>query len=480
MSAAQEALRIGSKKFTESVILGEIVRLVFESEGISAEHQRELGGTRILFSGTETGQLDVYPEYTGTIRFEILATDSPASDDASRALLAQRGLSVSTPLGFSNNYGIAVPRSLADELKLETISDLQEHPQLRIGFNHEFLERADGWPGLRDLYGLPQHRVVGIDHDLAYRALGAGDLDVMEVYTTDAEISYYDLRVLLDDRGYFNQYEAVLLYRAALEEQPAFRAALARLAGSIDEATIGELNASVKFGDETETSAAARFVATLGIEAAAESEDTRLGRIARYTLQHLTLVGLSMAAAIIVAIPVGVVASKLPGLGWLVIGGTGVIQTIPSLALLVLMLPLLGIGDAPAISALFLYSLLPIVRNTHAGLAAIPPSTEEVADALDLGFWTRLLRIELPLASRSIAAGVKTAAVLNIGFATLGAIVGSGGYGAPILTGIRLNRIDLILEGAIPAALLALAAQGLLGLAERAVVPRGLRLRRDG
>ncbi len=148
----------------------------------------------------------------------------------------------------------------------------------------------------------------------------------------------------------------------------------------------------------------------------------------------------------------------------------------PSLALLVFMIPLLGIGEAPAIVALFVYSLLPIVRNTHAGLRGIPASLREVATALGLGPGASLRAVELPLASPAILAGIKTSAVINVGTATLGALIGAGGYGQPILTGIRLDDLRLILEGAIPAALLALGVERIFDLVEKIVVPRGLRL----
>jgi osmoprotectant transport system permease protein len=139
-----------------------------------------------------------------------------------------------------------------------------------------------------------------------------------------------------------------------------------------------------------------------------------------------------------------------------VLGLTGAIQTIPALALLVFMIPWFGIGAWPAIAALFLYSLLPIVRNTHLGLRAIPGDVRESAIVLGLPAAARLRLVELPLAAPSMLAGVKTAAVINIGTATLGALIGAGGYGEPILTGIRLDDMELILEGAVPAALLAL------------------------
>src|SRR5690606_5381782 len=155
---------------------------------------------------------------------------------------------------------------------------------------------------------------------------------------------------------------------------------------------------------------------------------------------------------------------------------TGLLQTLPSLAVFVFMIPLFGIGAAPAIAALFLYSLLPIVRNTHAGLTAIPIELRETAAAIGLPPATRLWRVELPLALRPILAGIKTAAVINVGTATLGALIGAGGYGQPILTGIRLDDLGLIFEGAIPAAILALLVQGLFEAVEYGLTPRGLRL----
>ncbi len=193
--------------------------------------------------------------------------------------------------------------------------------------------------------------------------------------------------------------------------------------------------------------------------------------------EHVALVSISLAAAILVAIPLGIVAARRPRLGAVILTMVGVIQTIPSLALLVFMIPWLGIGAKPALVALFLYSLLPIVRNTATGLRDIPNSLRESAEALGLPPRARLVKIELPMASRAILAGIKTAAVINVGTATIGALIGAGGFGQPILTGIRRDDLRMILfEGAIPAALLALAVQGAFDLAERFLVPRGLRL----
>jgi osmoprotectant transport system permease protein len=231
------------------------------------------------------------------------------------------------------------------------------------------------------------------------------------------------------------------------------------------------MNARALLDHVPESSVAAEFLGLAHGEA-----DGLLRRLWRRTVEHLSLVALSLAAAIALSIPLGILAFRRPRLGQVVLGAAGVLQTIPSLALLVFMIPLLGIGAGPAIVALFLYSLLPIIRGTHAGFAGIAPDLRESAHALGLPAGAVLSRIELPLASRAILAGIKTAAVINIGTATLGALIGAGGYGQPILTGIRLADTRLILEGALPAAALALLAQGLFDLLERAVVPRGLRL----
>jgi len=214
----------------------------------------------------------------------------------------------------------------------------------------------------------------------------------------------------------------------------------------------------------------------LGIRADTRADKGLAARLLQTSIEHIKLVMLSLGLAVLLAIPLGILASRLKRLGQVLIGLTGILQTVPSLAMFVFMIPVFGIGTWPAVAALFLYSLLPIVRNTHAGLAGIAPELRESAAAMGLPRGVRLRRIELPLATRSILAGIKTAAVINVGTATLAALIGAGGYGQPILTGIRLDNISLILEGAIPAAILALLAQGVFEGIERWLTPRGLRL----
>lgn len=472
--ARRPAVVVGSKKFTESVILGELTTGLLRDDGIAARHRAQLGGTRILWGALLDGQIDVYPEYTGTLCQELLHTGCERA--AIARALAVHHVAMTRSLGFANGYALAVRADVAERLHLSRISDLAAHPELRIGVSGEFLARADGWPALRARYHLPQRDVRALDHDLAWRGLDAGSLDVIDAYQTDAELRYYAPRLLDDDRHVFPDYDAVLLYRDSLPA--AARAALDRLEGAISQREMIELNARAKIDKVPEAAVADDFLAArLGVRAGSRAPGP-WRRLGRRTLEHLMLVGISLCAAIFVGLPLGVVAGRRRRLGQLILGATGLLQTIPSLALLVFMIPLFGIGTVPALVALLLYSLLPIVRNTVAGLDGIALGLRESAAALGLSSLERLRLVELPLAAPAILAGVKTAAVIDVGTATLGALIGAGGYGQPILTGIRLDDTRLILEGAIPAALLALVVQALFELVEPLVVARGLRLGR--
>ena len=453
--AAAQTVTIGSKTFTESVILGEIVTRLVRDAGAQAEHQSAFGGSRVLWNALLHGDLDIYPEYTGTIAQEILAgRDLAAGEDGLRAAVEAEGLRMGRPLGFNNTYAVGMREQIAHSLGIRTISDLRAHPDLVFGFSHEFMDRGDGWPALRSAYGLPQTDVRGLQHDLAYRALESDDIHAMDLYSTDAEIEYYGLRALIDDLEHFPTYHAVLIYRPDLKARaPHVVAALRRLEGAIDGGTMTGMNKRVKIDRVSEARVAADFLDSA-----------------------FALVVLSLAAAILIAVPLGILAARHERLGQMILGMAGVIQTIPALALLVFMIPVFGTGELPAICALFLYSLLPIVRNTYTGLTDIPQHMRESAEALGLPRGVRLRLIELPLASRSILAGIKTSAVINVGFATLGAFIGAGGYGQPILTGITKHDNYLVLQGAVPAAVLALLVQGLFELSERVLVPRGLRL----
>ncbi|MEM9701642.1 MAG: ABC transporter permease subunit, partial [Planctomycetota bacterium] len=324
-------------------------------------------------------------------------------------------------------------------------------------------------------YRLPQTDVRGLEHEMAYLGLATGSLDLIELYTTDAKLSRAAIRPLRDDLGFFPDYSAVILYRADLPERaPAAWAAIRQLEGALDEATMIRLNARADLeGVSASTVAgeclAERFVSARGDGEAFEipADGSRAVRIARRTLEHLALVGTALSLGLAVAVPLGVFAAKFPGVGGWVMGAVGVLQTVPSLALFVFLIPVLGLGFAPAAAALFLYSLLPIVRGTHAGLTDLPASLRESAVALGLTPWVRLSRIELPLALGAIFAGIKTAAVICVGTATLGGFIAAGGYGAPIFEGLKRLDTGKVLEGAIPAAVMALAVQWAFDRLER-------------
>lgn len=481
--AEDPQIQVGSKSFTESVILGELLCHVSRSHSLTAEHRAELGGTQVLWKALLAGEIDMYVEYTGTLRKEILDLPANASDDEVRQKLAALNVGITPHLGFNNTYAIALPSKLATTKNIKKISDLQTQPDLRIGFSDEFLDRTDGWPGLQAAYQLPHKDVRGLDHVMACRGLNSGSLDVTDIYSTDAEIEFYDLAILEDDLGFFPKYYAVVLYRADLaKDYPQLVESLTKLDNRISNEQMKLLNAAVRVNKESELDAAGDFVnKQLGIKVEWDRTDASswwrrlLSRLTLTTLQHLTLVVISLIAAIVVSVPLGIIAYKVPKAENSILGIIGIIQTLPSMALLVFMIPLLGLGILPAIVALFLYSLLPIVRGTYSGLKQIPEPLRESAEVLGLTPKRRLLQIELPLASPSIMSGIKTAAVINIGTATIGALIGAGGYGQPILTGIRLADVALILQGAIPAAVMALLVQTLFGWLEVFFVPAGLR-----
>lgn len=487
-SIQESGVKIGSKKFTESVILGEMIAGVVRSTDSVATHYQELGGTRLVFNALVKGEIDAYPEYTGTIVQEIFAGQTIENDAQLRAALAEEGISMSQPLGFNNTYAIGMLKPRAAELGVERISDLGRHPNMKLGVSNEFIDRGDGWKALKRHYGLSLENVKGLDHAIAYRQLSSGSIDAIDVYSTDAKIKSLDLAILLDDREFFPRYDAVVLYRSDLTIRfPAVVAELAKLEARISEPTMSELNLRVEGVDrQTENFVANEFLQTqLGLDVKINAPESDFVSIMKRTVEHLDLVRRSLIPAILFGIPIGIFAHRSAFVGQIVLGLIGILQTIPALALLVLVMPIvtvigartIGAGSLSAVVALFLYSLLPIVRNTFAGLQGIESQYTESAQALGLSTTYRLFHIEMPLAMRSIIAGIKIAAVMNVGFAALGALIGAGGYGQPILTGIRLDSMNLILQGAIPAAVLAVVVQLAFEVVEQWVVPKGLRLK---
>jgi len=469
--AQADTLKIGSKRFTESYILGEVLRRAVEGKN-EVEHKPGLGNTGIVFAALKSGSIDLYPEYTGTIAREILKADGSPSLEDLHAALGSQGLGVAVRLGFNNSYALAMREERALSLGIRTLSDLAKHPGLKLGLSQEFIGRADGWPGLKAAYRLPYPTPSGLDHGLAYEAIAAGKIDVMDSYSTDAKIERYKLRVLEDDRRFFPRYDAVVLYRLDVPKRfPEAWRAITGLEGRIDERRMIRMNAAAEIEKRSFAEAAALLDADSGPRSVAQRNFLTLlfgPDFARLTGEHLLLVFVSLAASIAAGVPLGVAAAKLPRTAQAILGTVGVIQTIPSLALFAFLIALVGtIGTTPALIALFLYALLPIVRNTHAGLTGIARGMRQAAMALGLAPRERLWLVEVPLALPSILAGVKTSAVINVGTATIAAFIGAGGYGERIASGLALNDNATLLAGAIPAAALALLIQGAFEVSER-------------
>ena len=493
-------LTIGSKRFTESYVLGELATQVLRAAGTPAQHRQGMGNTGILEQALASRAVHLYPEYTGTIVRELLKREEAGNPTLVQlnAWLAPRGLKVAVPLGFNNTYALALRRADAQRLGVASISDLARLPAataaaLRLGLSHEFLQRADGWPALQRAYGLPFKPGRGLDHGLAYQALRQGQVDVIDVYSTDAQLARGDLLVLADDLAFFPRYDAVLLMRAEVDDE-ALAALTAALGGRIDAAAMVAMNAAVELqglsfarvaadflaqvpapvsatGARASTSAGVSDVAAPGFVAKLLAPD-----LPRLLGQHLVLVFGSLALAVLVGVPLGLAAYLRPRWAGAVMALVGMLQTVPSLALLALLIVLLGqIGFVPALLALFVYALLPVVRNTHAGLVGVPPGLLQAARALGLRSSQVLRGVALPLALPTLLAGVKTAAVINVGTATVAAFIGAGGLGERIVGGLAVNDAQQMLAGAVPAALLALLVQGVFDLAERLGQPGGRR-----
>ncbi|APW37951.1 amino acid ABC transporter permease [Rhodoferax koreense] len=481
LAHAQEGeLKVGSKRFTESYILAEVIAQTAQAAGGKTRVLQGLGNTAIVFEALRSGQIDVYGEYTGTIALEIVKGDATMNLAAINQALVPLGLGAAVPLGFNDGYALAMRRAQADELGIKTLSDLAKHPTLKLGLSNEFIGRADGWKGLAARYQLGG-QPIGLDHGLAYDAIAQKQIDVMDIYTTDAKIDHLGLLVLQDDQAYFPRYDAVLLYRLDLpQKHPAAWAALQKLEGRINEATMIAMNAQAELASQPFDAIARQFLVQNTAQALAGGQQATLQKVGktsqsfgaqlwqrligddlwRLTWQHLVLVLVSVGVATLLAVPLGVLLFPHPKLRALALGTAGVLQTIPSLALLAVLIAVLGvIGRWPALLALMVYSVLPILSNTVAGLSEVPPGLRNAALALGMTPGQRMGAIELPIALPTVMAGIRTASAIAIGTATIAAFIGAGGLGERIVTGLALNDSALMLAGALPAAGLALCSE---------------------
>ena len=477
-ASAANAIVVGSKVFTEGYILGEIAAQRIESaSNVPVERKLGMGSTGILFEAVATGAIDVYADYTGPLSEAILKQPDLKSVADIQLALAKMNLVISAPLGFDDTYALAVKESFAEKHDLHTISDLARVAgDIKAGFSYEFMDRKDGYTRMAERYhlSLAPQKVSRMEHSLSFQAIDDGAVDLIDTYSTDAKIKKSKLRVLQDDRGFFPVYQAVWVARKVfVDAHPREWQALLQLQGTISADAMIEMNSQADIQKLSYARIAAQF---LGSEAP-RSQSWQASILLR-TREHLWLVGVSLLFSVLAGIPLGVTAVRFHAAGQAILIASAVIQTVPSLALLCFLIPLLGVGTKPALAALCLYSLLPVVLNTFTGVRNVNPQHVENARAFGLTPRQVFFRVVLPLASPTVLAGIKTATIVSIGTATLAALIGAGGYGAPIISGLSLNDVPTILTGAIPAAFMALIAYGLFEILDLLLIPAGLRKRR--
>jgi osmoprotectant transport system permease protein len=472
--AQSKTIRVGAKHFNEGYILGEMIAHLLEDAGYNVERRFNLGGTAVIFEALKNNEIDVYPEYTGTISSEILKLQETVPLDQLRDLVNRRyGLEISNPIGFNNTYALVIKPERAKELNLHKISDLKDHPELQIGLSYEFLKRQDGWENLAIHYNLPQNP-FGLEHGLAYQGILNNNIDITDAYSTDGEINHYDLLILEDDKKFFPAYQAVTFYAVSLPQEA--KEILNTLTSSISEQEMQHLNYLALFEGKSHYQIAFQFLEEKDmIHNTVKAMSADWEEIFDKTVTHIKLTFLALIIATFIALPLGIIIYRYHFFSKTILYLAGIMQTIPSIALLALMIPLFGIGFLPAIVALFIYALLPILRNTVIGLFSVDPELKKVALAMGLNTRNRLKLVELPLAMPSIVTGIRTAAVINVGTATLAAFIGAGGLGEFIVTGLALNNMNLIMMGAIPAALLAIIIEILFELIEWWLIPGHLR-----
>lgn len=487
---------VASKPFGESFILAEMFAQVLESKGFRVSRRPGMGATEVAFTALRNNSIDVYPEYTGTGLIAILHAD-PAGDPASvfgkvsSEFLNRFQVRWLPPLGFENTYAIAVRRNTADRYKLRTLTDLAAvSSELVAGLTPDFIGRKDGLPGLQGAYALRFKDVRPLAQAVKYQALASGAVDVIDGYSTDGLIARYDLVVLEDDRRFFPPYQAAAIVSPRMQsEMPNAIAALTELSGRLDVGTMRRLNARLEVGGEPVEQVARSELASLGLVGSQQHEvlvATARGSFVQYMwdrraplgsalARHSLLVLVAVIAGIVVAVPLGLWLEQMPRAAEPLIRGAGVLQTIPGIALLAFMVPLIGVGIWPALVALWLYSLYPILRTTYSGVRDADPQAVYAARALGMTPGQILRYVRLPLAAPTILAGIRTAAVIAVGTATLAAFIGAGGLGEPIATGLALADTRLILSGALPAAALALVVDGVLAAIENVTTPEPLR-----
>ena len=490
---------IGSKIFTENILLAEMLSLLLEENyNFKVKRKFNLGGTKLVFDSLRNKEIDIYPEYTGTGYTMILKMSGETHPKKTykvvkKEFLNQFNLIWSLPLGFENTYALAVRNSDPRFKKIHSISQLEGKTNLfEIGMGHEFMERKDGFSNFVKKYELnfEKNKTWTMNQGLMYSALKNKKMDMIMAYSTDGRIKAFDLKTLEDDKRFFPAYEVAYLTRKdVLRQYPKIKKAFKELEGNITEKEMIFLNNQVDQLKYDSTQIVRNFLVKKNLLEDSIQNLTHQNWLDYYIskkeyffkifYEHLLLIFVSLFFALLLAVPIGLWASynvKVEKTVFLIVN---TLQTVPSLALLAIFIPFLGIGFLPAVVTLFIYSLLPIIRNTFEGIKNIDRVFISAGAGIGLSSWQILRYIQVPLALPMILAGVRTSAVIVVGTATLAAFIGAGGLGDPIFRGIATLNSKLIFLGAVPACLLAIFIDRLLAFLETVIIPKGLKLEKN-
>ena len=495
----KKEVTIGSKIFTENILLAEMLAVLLEENyNFKVIRKFNLGGTKLVFDALRNKEIDIYPEYTGTGYTMILKMSGETQPKKTyrivkKEFLDQFNLMWSLPLGFENTYALAVRDSDPRFKNIHSISQLKGKTNfLNIAAGHEFMERKDGFSNFIKKYQLhfQEDKIWTMNQGLMYSALKNKKMDMVMAYSTDGRIQAFDLKTLKDDKRFFPAYGAAYLTRREfLDQNPKIKKAFKELEGSIAEKEMIFLNNQVDQLKYDGAQAVKNFlikknlleedIQNLKQEGWLDYYLSKKEYFFKIFYEHLLLIFVSLFFALLLAVPIGLWASYNIRVEKFVFLIVNTLQTVPSLALLAIFIPFLGIGFLPAVVTLFIYSLLPIIRNTFEGVKNIDRVFISAGAGIGLNSWQILRHIQIPLALPMILAGVRTSAVIVVGTATLAAFIGAGGLGDPIFRGIAALNSKLIFLGAVPACLLAILIDRLLAFSETVIIPKGLKLEKN-
>jgi len=264
-------ITVGSKNFTENIILAHMMAELIEAKtGLRVDRKVNLGGSNVAWKALLNNDIQLYPDYTGTIVANYYQEETGTSQETlekTRELLAQDNLAFLAPFGFNNAYTLAVSQETAAKYGLKTFSDLAEVAgELVLGCEFEFLDRPDGYPGLQETYGMKFKDALGMDHGIMYRSLVEGKVDVIDAFATDGQIVVHNLVILEDDKEFFPPYDAgPLIRKEVLDKYPELESVLNALGGAITEAEMQALNAKVDEEGLKAEDVAREFLAEKGL-----------------------------------------------------------------------------------------------------------------------------------------------------------------------------------------------------------------------